>query len=152
MASVDHGEHDSSGPPRSDPASARGAMTPLRILLVEDDALIAQLLGDVLLDLGHAVCATARTESEAVDAAMRHAPDLMIVDVRLAKGDGIAVVRRVHLTRRMPYLFMTGGDPAALPAAATILRKPFGTEDLIRGLASALDRARAVHVESRRDA
>src|SRR5436853_3517200 len=53
-------------------------MKALRVLVVEDDALIAMLLTEMLAGMGHDVCATAATEADAVSAATRYDPDLMI--------------------------------------------------------------------------
>jgi DNA-binding response OmpR family regulator len=59
-------------------------MKALRVLVIEDDALIAMLLAELLAAMGHEVCATAYSEAEAVIAAARYDPDLMIVDATLA--------------------------------------------------------------------
>jgi CheY-like chemotaxis protein len=63
-------------------------MAPLRVLVVEDDAIIAELFEELLGLMGHQVCASAATEAEAIDAAARCNPDLIIVDERLGKGSG----------------------------------------------------------------
>ena len=55
-------------------------MTPLRILVVEDDAMIAMLFTEMLEGMGHDVCGSVASEAEAVAAARSLAPDLMIVD------------------------------------------------------------------------
>jgi CheY-like chemotaxis protein len=55
-------------------------MKALRILVVEDDAMIAMLLADMFAAMGHDVCAIERTEAGAVAAATLCKPDLMIVD------------------------------------------------------------------------
>jgi CheY-like chemotaxis protein len=52
-------------------------MKALRVLVVEDDALIVMLLSELLVGMGHDVCAIAGTEAEAVSAATRYDPDLM---------------------------------------------------------------------------
>ena len=61
-------------------------MKPLRILVVEDDAVIGGLLAETLEDLGYVVCAVETNAANAVAAAARHHPDLMIVDVGLGLG------------------------------------------------------------------
>ena len=61
-------------------------MTALRVLVVEDDAEIGDLLTEMLEEMGHSVCAVAATEADAVKAAAREKPDLMMVDVALGKG------------------------------------------------------------------
>ncbi len=83
-------------------------MTALRILLVEDDAEIRAVLAERLESLGHSVCATATTENEAVDAAGRSKPDLMIVDIGLTAGSGVAAAARVRQLALVPHFFMSG--------------------------------------------
>ena len=109
-------------------------MTRFCILLVEDDAVISALVAEVLVELGHDICGIARTEAEAVDAAARHAPDLMIVDVYLRDGDGVSAMDIILRRTAMPHIFMTGGRRRILPANATILYKPFGAADLAAAL------------------
>ncbi len=111
----------------------------LRILLVEDDAVISALVAELLVDLEHGVCATVRTEAEAVEAAMRLAPDLMIVDVHLRVGSGVSAMEAILRRTAMPHIFMTGGARALIPARAIVLHKPFDTASLV----AALDRVAA---------
>src|ERR1700735_1465116 len=60
--------------------SGNRAMSPTRVLVIEDDAIIGMFLGEMLADLGYEVCAIEATEDEAVAAADRCRPGLMIVD------------------------------------------------------------------------
>lgn len=103
---------------------------PLRILLVEDDALISALLSELLTDCGHRVCGIAKTEMEAVAAAGWHSPDLMIVDAYLQAGSGVSAMRSILLHTAMPHIFMTGGSRQCIPVDAVLLHKPFGKADL----------------------
>ncbi len=121
-----------------------GPMTPLRILLVEDDATIGMLLTEMLEDLGHRICGTATTEVEAAAAAALHAPDLMLVDVQLVSGNGLSAMRMILRSRAVPHIFMTGGHFHAMPPDATVLRKPFSERDLISALDHALGAPRAL--------
>ncbi|MDQ2804158.1 MAG: response regulator [Pseudomonadota bacterium] len=109
-------------------------MRGFRIVLVEDDAIIATLLAEMLIALGHDVCATVTTEVDAVIAAARHAPDLMIVDVQLAPGNGVSAMRAILRNTAMPHVFITGGSRQSIPADATVLQKPFGESGLVRAL------------------
>jgi DNA-binding response OmpR family regulator len=109
---------------------------PWRILLVEDDAMISALLADLLVDCGHHVCGTARTETQAVAAAERLGPNLMIVDAQLQTGRGIAAMETILRRTAMPHVFITGGTRRNFPAGATVLLKPFGKESLIAALES----------------
>jgi DNA-binding response OmpR family regulator len=111
-------------------------MRRLRILLVEDDAVISALVADVLAELGHDVCGTARTEQEAIDAAALHKPDLMIVDAYLQAGNGVSAMDAILQRSAMPHIFMTGGSRQVIPAQATVLYKPFGKTGLTAALNS----------------
>jgi two-component system, response regulator PdtaR len=111
----------------------------LRIVIVEDDALIAMDLADLLIGMGHDVRAIAATEAEAVDAAIRHDPDLMIVDGNLAEGSGVSAMRSILARRFVSHLYVTG-DPLALLQAladAIVVAKPFRLRDLAAGIARA---------------
>ena len=66
------------------------------------------VLSDLLEDMGHAVCAIAATEDDAVSAAQHHEPELMLVDVRLARGSGIDAMMRIMIMQPVPYIYMSG--------------------------------------------
>ena len=110
-------------------------MRPLRILIVEDDAMVAMVLADMLVDQQHEICGIATTESDAVNAAARCKPDMMIVDVRLRAGSGVAALEAIRRSGPMPHIIMSG---AGLQSDAVILRKPFREADLVRALECAL--------------
>ena len=67
-------------------------MRQLSILVVEDEPLIAMLLCDILVEMGHSVCALESTEKGAVAAALQHRPEMMIVDDGLLQGSGISAI------------------------------------------------------------
>ena len=115
-----------------------GLVTRLRILLVEDDALIGALLAEMLGDLGYEVCGDRDDGEGCRRAAARHAPDMMVVDVVLAAGSGQSAMRTILRTTAMPHLFMTGGSREGFPAGATVLQKPFGELSLVRALRSVI--------------
>ncbi len=96
----------------------RSAAAGLRILLVEDDALIGMLLAELLIGMGHRICATVATEAEAIAAAARQRPQMIII----------------CQARPTPHVFMTGGGQDHIPEDAAVLRKPFWEADLVRAL------------------
>ncbi len=117
------------------------APVPLRVLVVEDDAVIALLYDEVLKGMGYEVCAIVGDETTAVSAALSCKPDLMIVDQRLGAGSGVAAVDEILTTLFIPQVFVSG-DPAALRLSrpdAVVLRKPFHEAEL----GAAIDRALA---------
>jgi CheY-like chemotaxis protein len=115
-------------------------MTALRVLVVEDDGMIAMAIEDILAQMGHLVCGTAGTESEAVAAAERSNPDLIIVDGRLRVGSGILAMRTILSRGFVPHIYISGDRLLAdtLDRGAVVLRKPFGETDLAAAIVRAL--------------
>jgi DNA-binding response OmpR family regulator len=122
----------------------REPKTALRVLVVEDDAMISMLLAGLLGEMGHDVCAIEATEADAVSAAAQHRPDLMIVDARLGDGSGVSAVEEILRTGFVPHLFMSGNVSRvmALRPGAVVLQKPFHEAELARAIQRALDAAR----------
>lgn len=115
-------------------------MKALSILIVDDDAIIGSLLGELLEFMGHAVCAIETTEAGAIAAAGRLKPDLLIVDANLGEGSGINAVRVIIKAWPTPYLFVSGdlsGVKAAMPYAAMV-RKPYNEDELSEGIRRAM--------------
>ena len=103
-----------------------------RVLVVEDSALLGMLLGDLLGVMGFEVCAITATQSDAVVAARRHQPGLMIVDINLGQGNGVLAVEEILCSGFIPHLFMSGNLRwfSALPAGTVTLLKPFFEAEL----------------------
>jgi CheY-like chemotaxis protein len=118
----------------------------LRVLVVEDEVIIAWELTEMLAQLGHETCGMAVDAAEAIAQAAESRPDLVLMDVRLRRGDdGITAARAIQAQRPVPVLFCTayGGDPAIRARmqaanAAGILSKPILLKDLRRAIAEAV--------------
>ena len=101
-----------------------------RVLVVEDEALIALSLTDMLESMGLTVCGTADNARSAVELADRDAPDLVLMDIRLrGKGDGIDAARQIRERRATPIIFVTGSCEQevldrikTIPAAALLIK------------------------------
>lgn len=115
-------------------------MLGLRVLVVEDEGMIAMALEEAIVEMGHVVCATAGTEAEAVAAAYHTHPDLMIVDGRLRIGSGIAAMRKILTKRYIPHIYVSGDSLVAedIDPRSVVLRKPFSDDELVAAIASAL--------------
>jgi DNA-binding response OmpR family regulator len=115
-------------------------MSALRVLVVEDDALIGVLLAEMLEGMGHDVCGIEATEADAVSAEARCRPDLMIVDVRLGDGSGVSAIEKIHRTRSVPHVFVSGdlSGIEALRPGAVMIQKPYRESDLARVIRRAL--------------
>jgi CheY-like chemotaxis protein len=112
----------------------------LRIIVVEDEAINALLLAEVLEDLGHDVCAVEATQAGAVTAALRCKPDLMIVDATLGEGSGVAAIEEIQRTRPVPHVFVSGDirRVRGVRPDAVLLQKPFRIAELERAIERAL--------------
>lgn len=110
---------------------------PLRVLLVEDEALVADYLADVVEEAGHIVVHAVATGEQAVALLEAGGIDLAILDISL-KGPmtGIEVAGTAR-ARGIPHLFISGsGDPATRTAALAtqprgFLLKPFDQGRLV---------------------
>jgi len=112
----------------------------LRVLVVEDNAFIGMLYADLLVEMGHTVCAIEVTESEAVAAATLYNPDLMIVDAALGEGTGVSAVEKILRAGSVPHVFVSGDvvSVRAVRPDAIVLQKPFRDQDLARAIQRAL--------------
>lgn len=120
-------------------------MKSLRILVVEDDAMVAEVLAELLLTQGHTVCAIAATEADAVAAALAFAPEMMIVDEKLRIGSGLGAVDRIQESRLVAHVFVCGNASRirALRPLETVIQKPYFEQDLSRAIQHAFDAAAA---------
>lgn len=121
-------------------------MTSLRILVVEDEALIALELGWLLSDLGHEVVGTAVGASEAIALGRSIRPDVALVDVHLIDGPtGIDVARALSADPRITVVFMTANDkriPDDFAGAVGVIAKPY-SERAVAGVLTYVAACRA---------
>ena len=111
---------------------------PLRILIVEDEILIALELESLLQDLGHDVVGIAASSEDALALGQDLKPDLAFVDIHLADGPtGVEVARHLAAQHQVTVLFMTANAkriPEDFAGAWGVIAKPY-TE---RGVREAL--------------
>ena len=122
----------------------------LKVFLVEDEAMVAMLVEDMLGDLNHQVVAIAGRLDQAVEMAARISVDLAILDVNL-NGERSFPVARILEQRGVPVVFATGYGIAGLPedmANALVLQKPFEVGQLALAVQTALNRAAASDTSS----
>jgi two-component system, cell cycle sensor histidine kinase and response regulator CckA len=121
--------------------------TARRILVAEDDGMIAEAICDRLTDAGYEVVARPDSGAGAVEAALTLRPDLVLMDVRL-KGDmdGIRASELINQRMRVPVVYLTGdSDQTTLERAKSAsaygyVLKPFHIRNLIVAIEVALDR------------
>ena len=112
----------------SDPAD------PLRILVAEDEFLVALLLEDDLRREGFEVLGPFARLGQALEAARREAFDLALLDVNM-NGEMVYPLADELLARGLPFLFLSGYEATSLPErfrAAPRLAKPYEPAALLR--------------------
>ena len=118
-------------------AGLDGALV-LKVLIVEDDLLIADLLEANLVAAGYAVCGIACTVAEAVDLAERYDPDLAVVDFYLRDSDnGTVVAAALRRRGKFGVLYATASHADPLMSRAEgegCLAKPYTTAALLAAL------------------
>jgi CheY-like chemotaxis protein len=118
---------------------------PARILIVEDDLLIATEMKSVLEEAGAEVVAVARNVAEALERCRALQPALALIDVELAgANDGIELACQLSEREGVRAIFVTGhSDPKSVARAASAkpiswIKKPFGPGSIVAGVALAL--------------
>lgn len=123
-------------------------MSALRVLIAEDEGFVAAGLQAQLKASGHQVVGLARDGEEAVALAEALLPDLILMDIRLPRLDGLEAAHRVLQGRRVPIIFVSAYSNAALAQEASAvgglayLVKPVNQQDLLPAIEVALGRFR----------
>jgi CheY-like chemotaxis protein len=110
----------------------------VKVLIAEDDLMIADVACEFLSESGYEVCGIVRTVGEAVALSKEHRPDLALIDLRLARGGiGTEIVRQLPVAERPGILYATGNvSQIALTRndGEASIGKPYSAEDLARSL------------------
>ena len=120
-----------------------------RILVVEDDGILAFLLSQTLEGMGFEVCGVESSQAGAIAAAKHCKPDLMIVDEHLGRGSGLSVIETILQHGPMPHIFVSGDTSRirTLKPLAIVLEKPYFETDLEQAIWRAFARPReAAHL------
>ena len=114
-----------------------------RVLIAEDETIIRLDLRSLLENNGFSVCGEARDGVEAVEQAMVLIPDLILMDIKMPRLDGIEAARRILDHRPVPIVMLTAFGHEELVARAVAsgvfgyLAKPFREQDVIPALVAA---------------
>jgi CheY-like chemotaxis protein len=125
---------------RNDQASS--TLTGAKVLIVEDEALVALELTLALRDLGCIVLGPAADSTQARALLQRQQPDAVLLDLGLRDGFALALVEAIT-TAGTPYVLATGYDCEQLEPAlrhAPRLNKPYGQKELRQTLLRVLGR------------
>jgi CheY-like chemotaxis protein len=114
-----------------------GSLTGRRILVVEDETLVAMLVEDTLIDAGAVVLGPVATVAEALALLNAERPAMAVLDLNLA-GETSEPVADVLTQMGVPFVVASGYGAAGLPprhAHVPVLAKPYAPEDLTAALA-----------------
>lgn len=108
----------------------------MRALVIEDEALLAWMVEEILREFGITAVDWASSEAQAIAAAHLNSPDVLIADSDISSGSGIAAIRAICADRHIPTVIITADARSArrsVPGAA-IAEKPFIEEALVDAL------------------
>ena len=120
-------------------------MNKVKLLIVEDEMIIANDMKMILEAIGYEVCGIAKSVDKAITILNEKKPDLILIDINLGKGnEGIELGKWIRANYRAPFIFCTSYSDSATvnqvkevhPAA--YLLKPFNKEDLFVAIELAL--------------
>ncbi len=128
------------------PATAATASEKRRVLVAEDEALIRLDLVEMLGEVGYDVAGEAADGQEAVDLTRTLRPDLVIMDVKMPRRDGIDAAAEIAGERLAPVVMLTAFGQRELverardAGAMAYLVKPFSAADLVPAIELAASR------------
>ena len=117
----------------------------LRVLVVEDEALIRMDVVATLQEAGFDVVAEGTNGEEAIELAGKHEPDLVVMDIKMPKLDGISAAEKIA-ELKIPVVLLTAFSQADLVSRAAeagamaYVTKPFKPTDLLPAVQIALAR------------
>jgi CheY-like chemotaxis protein len=103
-----------------------------RVLVVEDEVMIAMLMEDMLTDLGYEVVGPAMRLEEGIELATTAQLDMAVLDVNL-NGQRSTPIAEILAERGVPFVFATGYGSTGVDEphnARHVLKKPFSPDDL----------------------
>jgi two-component system, response regulator PdtaR len=127
-------------------ASTAAPAAGLKVLVVEDEALIRMDLAEMLTEEGYVVAGEAGDGEQALELARRLHPDLVIMDIKMPKMDGITAATSIVEERIAPVVMLTAFSQRELieqardAGAMAYLVKPFARHELVPAIELAVSR------------
>ena len=125
-------------------------MSPIKILIVEDEMIIAEDMADALSNLGYEVTGIVASGDEAIEKAATNYPDIVIMDINLQGDiDGVEAAQKIRNSQNIPVVFLTAyADQTTLERAKATepfayLLKPFQERELKTTIEIAIERDKA---------
>ncbi len=120
-----------------------------RVMLVEDDPVLAVGVTGALESFGYDVCASVQTGEEAVESAIKLQPDVILMDINLrGEMDGVEATEAINSRSSVPVIYLSAQTCEATTRKAKLtkhdayLRKPFDIDELHFAIESSFERRR----------
>ena len=133
-------------------------MNKVKILVVEDEMVIAMNLVSILEDLGYEVLDPANSYEEAVESLKNDQPDIALLDIQLdSDKDGIDFAKYINQHQEIPFIYLTSNadsrtlNQAKETSPSSYLVKPFNQEDLFTSIEIALHNFRDKQSDQKED-
>ena len=118
-----------------------------KVLIVEDEVIVAEDIRSKLLQKGYQVMGIADSFDKALEIVKDNRPDLMILDIRIKgeiNGVETAIILASHFEKTVPIVFLTAFSESEFPVLKAVdsyayINKPFTDEGLFKAVESALN-------------
>ncbi|MED4731093.1 putative transcriptional regulatory protein pdtaR [compost metagenome] len=121
-----------------------------RIMVVDDESILRMDIKEMLQEAGYDVVAEANNGEAAIELAAQHVPDLIVMDVKMPKMNGVKAARIINRSFDIPTILLTAYTEEELIAEAReafifgYLVKPITERDLMPAVEVAIGQARRV--------
>jgi CheY-like chemotaxis protein len=115
----------------------REVMKKVKILIVEDEAIIAMDIEKTIIELGHKVTNNVNSTKDIFQSIENDEPDIILMDIDLKQEvDGIEITKKIHQKKYIPVIYLTGYDKDEIMERAIetnpigYLLKPFNRAEI----------------------
>ena len=131
--------------PKEQPADASPTARKLRVLVVDDQPAVCEVVADTIQFAGHDIVGTAKDGKEAVERAKELKPDLVVMDILMPRMNGVDAMKEILAAKCAQRVLLMSGEYRSLgvtreemmrQGAAGFMEKPFNVTELFGLLAT----------------
>jgi len=131
-------------PPTEQPAEPTSSGKKLRVLVVDDQPAVCEVVADTIQFAGHDIVGTAKDGKEAVERAKELQPDLVVMDILMPRMNGVDAMKEILAAKTAKWVLLMSGEYRSLgvtrdemirQGAAGFMEKPFNVTELFGMLA-----------------